>query len=325
MSKVMDLLEEVASASASLLKSSEFLAPCVPGGRVRAKIDGLLYTFTPHPADFVGWGLFKPRNELDAWLIEEADLPMIDAFLGMMTPVRLWLARPSSASSWLAVPTNRGDAEQRLGAYRPVEVHFVDSGRPFERVIARFDGSCFWYEADDERPDGQLLETLRTMLRYGYEPEIADVITGVSPELRLAYALAIEGLPPEARVAVSEDRVRRDRGRARRQGSGRRRQRQDDAPREWWRDEQYWGAATTSTRTSARLESALRQGGGQLVDYSDRGTHWLVHWATSDGVHHSSMIAKDDLTVISSGICLAGRDRDFDLNSLVGVIERRGY
>ena len=54
---------------------------------------------------------------------------------------------------------------------------------------------------------------------------------------------------------------------------------------------------------------------------------WLVsqtvEWQTFDGEYHSSAISKQDLTVISSGICLSGLDRDFDLQSLVGVIEKR--
>jgi hypothetical protein len=72
-----------------------------------------------------------------------------------------------------------------------------------------------------------------------------------------------------------------------------------------------------------RLVGALRAGGGQLREAVDRGEFYLVEWETGDGVRRTSAVAKGDLTLLSSGICLAGRDRDFDLQSLVGVIDRR--
>jgi hypothetical protein len=71
------------------------------------------------------------------------------------------------------------------------------------------------------------------------------------------------------------------------------------------------------------LAEALEIGGGALQGFRDKGNYWTVQWFTADGTLHSSAIAKKDLTVISSGICLSGRDRDFDLQSLVGVIEHR--
>ena len=80
-------------------------------------------------------------------------------------------------------------------------------------------------------------------------------------------------------------------------------------------------------RDEARLTRALHMAGGNLRGFRDRGDYWTVEWNTRDGERQTSAILKRDLTVVSSGICLSGRDRDFDLTSLVGVIERQdeGY
>lgn len=76
-------------------------------------------------------------------------------------------------------------------------------------------------------------------------------------------------------------------------------------------------------RDEARLQEALDMAGGALREFRDRGTYWTVEWTTRGGERQTSAILKSDLTVVSSGICLSGRDRDFDLTSLVGVIEDR--
>jgi len=50
-----------------------------------------------------------------------------------------------------------------------------------------------------------------------------------------------------------------------------------------------------------------------------------VQWRTPLGSVHFSSIATEDLTVISSGICLSGEDRKFDMQSLVGVMDGAGW
>ena len=80
---------------------------------------------------------------------------------------------------------------------------------------------------------------------------------------------------------------------------------------------------TQSQHDEKRLKKALQTGGGELYQFQDRGDYWTVDWTTKDRTRHTSAIVKTDLTVISSGICLSGRDRDFDLQSLVGVMEQQ--
>jgi hypothetical protein len=70
-----------------------------------------------------------------------------------------------------------------------------------------------------------------------------------------------------------------------------------------------------------RLRQALEVGGGELHGFVDRGDYWVVDWSTGEGARHTSAVSRDQLTVLSAGICLDDRDSDFDLESLVGVME----
>ncbi len=83
------------------------------------------------------------------------------------------------------------------------------------------------------------------------------------------------------------------------------------------------GAPDLPMTDEDKLAEALERGGGRLVSHVDRGDRWSIEWETSTGERHSSAISKEDMTVISAGVCLAGEDARFDLHTIVGVVERR--
>jgi hypothetical protein len=267
------------SAQEEQLRSTQFLAPCVCGGRVRTRVAGLVYTFRPEPRDFGGWALFQPVSANTAAVIEEAGLPLVAEYLKRLPALRLRLVHALKERSWLAYPVNESDARQRWGNARPVPAHLVSEGAAFEVIVARWDGGAWWFEEVDRRADPQEAERLRAAMRAVTPPEQVR-FPGITPEMRSAYDLAAQ----QARE---------------------------------------FQALMQPRREEARLREALRLGGGALREFRDRGDFWLVEWTTRDGERHTSAIAKRELTVVSAGICLSGRDRDFDLQSLVGVVDRQ--
>lgn len=126
------------------------------------------------------------------------------------------------------------------------------------------------------------------------DPALAEYLRASMRGLVLPDALRSPGLTPEMRIAysMSTEQLREFRARM------------------------------EQARGEARLRGALRLGGGQLVDFRSQDLCWVVEWTTSLGERQTSVVMKDDLTVVSSGICLSGQDRDFDLESLVGVVEQ---
>jgi hypothetical protein len=69
-----------------------------------------------------------------------------------------------------------------------------------------------------------------------------------------------------------------------------------------------------------RLIKALGHPGARLTEFSEHGDEVTVRYAMN-GSEHTVRVRRNDLTVVSAGICLAGRDRDFDLTSLVSVLQ----
>ncbi|MBD1850995.1 hypothetical protein [Leptolyngbya sp. ST-U4] len=277
MTDIRKLLNQIASAEAQL-QSTQFLASCVKGGRVRTRAAGMVYTFTPKPRQFEGWGIFQPTGQQTATLMEGADLPQVAAYLQQFPTIRLRLAYRLQHQSWLAYPVSEADMRQRFKTVKPVAVHLVTEGVAFEQILARWNGNSCWFEEVDRRADPTIAETLQSNLKQ-LAPMEELQFKGMTPEMRTLYELATQQIEGFAQPQ---------------------------------RDEK-------------RLQQALKLGGGELHQFQDRGDYWTVDWATLDGVRHTSAIAKEDLTVVSSGICLSGRDRDFDLQSLVGVMEHREW
>jgi hypothetical protein len=277
MTSIHNLINQLAQAETQL-QTTQLIAPCVKGGRVRTRVAGMVYTFTPKPRQFEGWGIFQPTDEQTATLIERADLPQIAAYLQRLPTIRLRLAYRLQNQSWLAYPINEADMRQRFKTVKPVVVHLTTEGVGFEQILARWNGNSCWFEEVDRRADPAIAETLQSNLKQLIPVEELQ-FKGMTPEMRTLYELAAQQIKGFAQPQ---------------------------------RDEK-------------RLRQALKLGGGELHQFQDRGDYWTVDWTTSDGICHTSAIAKEDLTVVSSGICLSGRDRDFDLQSLVGVMEHREW
>ncbi len=72
-------------------------------------------------------------------------------------------------------------------------------------------------------------------------------------------------------------------------------------------------------RAETRLAAALAHAGAQLESFGEQADVYTVRYRV-DGREHASLVRKDNLEIVSAGICLSGLDRAFDLASLVGVL-----
>ena len=306
MADINKLINQFA-AEEEQLGDREFLAPCVGGGKVRTSIGNIIYTFEARPVDFEGWGIFLPIDRQVAEVFDEPNLPQVAEYLKLLKPLRLRLLYALRGQTWLAYPINESDMKQRFGKVKPITVHLVSDGGQLEGIIARVDGGICWFEESDRRGDPQVEEHLREALRQEMPPEDLRFV-GMTPEMQTAYSIAWQRTEAGQRQMQHRQQVREARPNRR--------------PRDRRRDRQP--TRYTGNNDAHRLQEALQQGGGQLQNYRDRGDYWQVEWQTVDGEFHSSAIDKNDLTVVSSGVCLSGRDRDFDLQSLVGVMRYEG-
>lgn len=286
---VLSLHNRLADAEDEL-REKRFLAPLVRGGQVRTKLNDLLCTFKPQPADFEGWGIFAPQSEIDAQLVAEPDSFQIAEYLQLFPALKVHLILALRRGVWLAYPVNESDARQRFFKktvqVEPFAVHLAFEAREFETAAARNVGGVWFFDEIDRRADPETGEKLRQSLADNVRTEDLT-IKNLTPEIKIGY-----------QIAAGREEFLRAREHLRLANKN----------------------ALQSSSDEKRLREALLFGGGELIGHHDRGDYWWVEWTTRTGERHTSSIAKD-FTVISAGICLSGEDRKFDLQSLVGVVE----
>ncbi len=265
--KIQHLLDKLAAEEAAFL-DAEFLAPVLPGRRVQVRIAGIVCTLRVVSEAAPGWAILKALSLDTARVIERPGLRQIRDYLALFPAVRLLLLAPEHGD-WLARPAQRGDARVRVDG--PVRVHLATGVQPFQQIVARFDGSAFWFQEVDRRRSPAIAAYLRDALTAETPPADLHKPT-LTAEERAAYQSLYAAI----------EAARRD-------------------------------------QVEVRLADALAHAGADFAAYIERADAYTVAY-TVDGQTYQSTVRKDDLTVLSAGICLSGQDRRFDLQSLVSVI-----
>jgi hypothetical protein len=181
--ETIDALNRLAAAE-ERFQASEFLAPVDGGVRVQIRIAGVICTLRIQPSDFSGWGVFRPTSHSDAILVRPARLAERARYLELFPLVRLILAAKVDIL-WLALPAHRADSRFRIDGLVPIRL--VEEAQLFEVILARFDGTQFWYAGPDPRWDPATASYLRQQLLLVTPPDRLQR-PGLTPEERAAYA-----------------------------------------------------------------------------------------------------------------------------------------
>jgi hypothetical protein len=297
MSSARDMLERAAAAEREL-RGQEFLAPLVPRGRAHMRISGLLYELKVSGVQRPGFYVCRVQDARSATIVSPAQPWQVGEYLRLFRALRLvLLERIGDQGTWLALPYNDSDARQRFGIAGPVLIYAVEGGQPFDRVIARYD-SALWFEDLDRRADPVQADALRSALVAG---QPTPGLPGLAPGQQLAYTLRAGAAVVAAAAtptAIPESPTRRLSGPPT----------QPQTPQR-------------VDRLNQRLQESLNVSGATLEGYERFGDEVLVRWSVGGSSRPPIRLSADG-SVVSSGICLSGRDSQFDLTSVVGVIER---
>jgi hypothetical protein len=198
---VNDILNRLADAEERFLQS-DFLAPMLRGGQVQVRIAGVVCRLKVEPADFEGWGVFRPASHSSARLVRPARLAERQRYLELFPLLRVILCR-REGEQWLAVPAHQADSRFRIQGTVPVRL--VEEAQLFEVIETRFDGAQCWFHCPDMRRDPGAAAYLRQALNDMTPPEQLSR-PGLTAEERTAYLLNY--LPRlEAEMQAQRDRA----------------------------------------------------------------------------------------------------------------------
>jgi len=182
--KIHDALDRLAGEEQKFL-SAEFLAPVLGGGKVNVRIAGVVCAMSVSPRGFHGFGVFKPVSHTQAKLVRTANLSERRMYLELFPRVLLVISARSEQAT-LAVPSNSADS--RFSVQGQIDVRLIDEAELFDTVVARFDGSQFYFDQIDPRTDPAAAPYLRQALANSNKPAELDR-PALTPGQRIAYSL----------------------------------------------------------------------------------------------------------------------------------------
>ena len=279
-------------AQENALVGTRVLAPILGGRCVTVKVGGVACQLKVAGENAKGWSVLEVESTQHARWLRAASLIEREKYLKLLPAVR-FIALARQQNVWMGFPAHAGDGRFRLKGVAPIRGVESANVQAFDTVIARFDGTHFWFERIDARRNPTIAEYLRASLADQIAPDDLHK-KGLSREERTAYAYALYG-PPEPETAEAQSFATSLNPLSTRPFIG------------------------NPNTPDGRLAQSLQHAGGRLVSWIDRGEVYTVTYQFGAQTHTSTVRA-DDLSVMTSGICLSGRDRDFDLTSLVGVM-----
>ena len=285
-----DLLNKLEAEEQNFLKS-EVLAPVLPGQAVTVRIAGIICQLRVNDQRFEGWAVLQPLSMQAARIVRPARLSEAAAYLKLFPVVGL-IALARAGRRWLALPAHKGDS--RLQAERPAS-STTSAGRrqapslsPTARALVPVllaEESIQPFDTIQARFDGRLFWYERRDPRRN--PALAAYLRQSLNEQLEPRDLHKSGLSAEERAAYAS----------------------------------AWSLLEEARRSKVevQLAEALAHAGGRMESFIERDETYTISYHV-DGARHVSTVRKNDLSVLTAGICLSGQDQRFDLTSLVGVM-----
>lgn len=202
---IKDILAKLSAKEKSIL-NKEIFSPFVKGGNsVRLKIDGILYTLKTPNMDRDGFGIFKATDHSNAVWQRDADEIEIAQYLELLPKTSLILIY--NVGQWIAHPYNISSFKAQFGLdQNMISVKMVDNAEFLDTIDARFDGSNFWFNGTKFSIGAEKKDALRDRIR-NFKYSIPDeLLTGITPEEKFAFDLAI-GFHKEATKSNVERRL----------------------------------------------------------------------------------------------------------------------
>ncbi|HET8910946.1 MAG TPA: hypothetical protein VFN23_05765, partial [Ktedonobacteraceae bacterium] len=194
----------------------------------------------------------------------------------------------------------------------------------FERVLVRVDGDALWFEGPDTLADPTHAEWLRDTATD--IERLETFLPGLSASERMALVLwqmrQVElVLPATALRALQHSSEEPARDLPREAGQQREWLHQQVQQRQFLLYEQAQRGTLEHLLRHALIKADARLHSFSMVPATNYvPAHLVVEWSAQGQTHRYRSMIDPNMTVISSGICLSGRDRDFDLTSLVNVM-----